>query len=188
MTDFFIHNDIYLRALEPEDVDVLYRWENDTRHWKHGATINPYSRFSLKQYIAEARDDIHQTRQLRMVAVEKVSEKPVGTIDLYDFDFFHQRAGIGILIDEDFREKGYALQVLDCIERYAFNHLKLHQLYAFVPEKNQASIALFTKANYQQTAVLKSWLLVNRSFNDVVVMQKMEAPPAPPIRESRDNG
>ncbi len=173
MTDFFIAEDIYLRALEPEDVDVLYRWENDTRHWKYGATINPYSKFSLKQYIAEARDDIHQTRQLRMIVVENASKKAVGTIDLYDFDFFHQRAGIGILIDEDYREKGYALQTLNCIERYAFHHLKLHQLYAFVPARNLPSAVLFEKAGFEKTAVLRDWISINKSFGDVMVMQKI---------------
>lgn len=171
MEDFFINNDICLRALEPEDVGVLYRWENDTRLWKFGAAINPYSRFSLKQYIAEARDDIHITRQLRMIVVEKTSKKPVGTIDLYDFDFFHKRAGIGILIDEDFREKGYGLQVIECIAEYAFSHLKLHQLYAFVPEKNIPSITLFAKAGFEKTAVLKDWLSYSTSYQNVIVMQ-----------------
>ncbi|MFM2019059.1 MAG: hypothetical protein RL007_2715, partial [Bacteroidota bacterium] len=32
---------IRLRALEPYDVDTLYKWENDTTIWKASNTITP---------------------------------------------------------------------------------------------------------------------------------------------------
>ena len=34
---------IRLRALEPDDVQVLYKWENDTEVWKVSNTIVPFS-------------------------------------------------------------------------------------------------------------------------------------------------
>ncbi len=171
MTDLFDNKDIRLRALEPEDLDALYRWENDSRLWQYGAAINPYSRFSLKQYIENANADINQTKQLRMIIVEKKSEKLVGTIDLYDFDFIHKRAGVGILIDEEFRGKGYALQALNCIREYVLGHLGMKQIYAFVPKTNIPSLHLFEKAGYEKTAVLKKWLSLKLQFTDVVVFQ-----------------
>lgn len=173
MRDFFIRDTLFLRPLEPEDLDLLYQWENDTRLWKNGSTLTPFSRFALRQYLADARQDIYQARQLRMMIVEKENNKPAGTIDLYDLDALNGRAGVGILVDENFREKGYALQALSCMEEYAFSHLKLHQLYAFVPVGNLPSRALFEKANYERTAVLKEWISVNRSFTGVIVMQKI---------------
>lgn len=175
MTDFFIQNDIFLRPLEPEDLDVLYRWENDTRLWNVGATVSPFSRFILKKYLVDAADDIYHIKQLRMMIVEKESNLPVGTVDLYEFDALNSRAGIGVLIDESFRKKGYAAQAVSAIESYAFNHLNLHQVYVYVPETNKASIALFSKANFQPAAVLKAWLLINRKYVDVVVMQKINS-------------
>lgn len=174
MSDFFINSDIYLRALEPEDLEVLYKWENDTTLWKNGASITPFSRFAIRQYIADAQYDFFQVRQLRMMIVEKTSHLPAGTVDLYDYDPLNRRAGIGILIDLCFREKGYALQALECMDAYAFEHLKLHQLYAFIPEANLPSRALFEKAGYEKTAVLKNWLAINKSWKDVVVMQKID--------------
>ena len=35
---------IRLRAIEPEDLDLLYLIENDTRLWNVGTTNVPYSR------------------------------------------------------------------------------------------------------------------------------------------------
>lgn len=173
MIDFFVHNDIYLRPIEPEDLDVLYKWENDTRLWNIGATVSPFSRFTLKKYIVDAHDDIYNTRQLRMMIVEKATDIVVGTIDLYDFDTLNNRAGIGVLIDEDHRNKGYASQAVDGIESYAFNHLGVHQIYVHIPETNKPSLELFSGNGYKETARLKEWLFVNRNYVDVVVMQKI---------------
>ena len=171
-SDLFIHNDIYLRPLEPEDLDVLYKWENDTRLWNIGSTISPFSRFTLKKYIVDSHDDIFNTKQLRMMIVEKKSDDPVGTIDLYEFDSFSNRAGIGVLIDESYRGNGYASQAVDCMESYAFGHLNIFQLYVYVPETNTASLALFSGSGYQRTAVLKKWLRIKQDYVDVVVKQK----------------
>ncbi|MDO5522808.1 MAG: GNAT family N-acetyltransferase [Bacteroidia bacterium] len=175
MKDFFSNDSIFLRPLEPEDLEFFYKWENDTTLWKHGSTVVPFSRFALRQYIADSQLDIFQSRQLRMMVVEKSANVPVGTVDLYEFDALNRRAGIGILTDKDFRRKGYALQALSCIERYAFNHLNLHQLYAFVPEKNVHSHSLFAKAGYIKTAVLKDWISIGTGFTDVIVMQRVNS-------------
>ncbi|MDO5663662.1 MAG: GNAT family N-acetyltransferase [Bacteroidia bacterium] len=173
MNDYFINQDIFLRALEPEDLEFFYKWENNTTLWQYGSSIVPFSRFALRQYIADSQMDIFQIRQLRMMVVEKTKDLVVGTVDLYEFDALNSRAGIGILVDENHQKKGYALQALACIEKYAFHHLKLHQLYAFVPEKNLPSLALFEKADYRKTAVLKDWVSISKSYGDVIVMQKI---------------
>ena len=35
---------VHLRAIEPEDLDLLYRIENDVKLWNVGTTNVPYSR------------------------------------------------------------------------------------------------------------------------------------------------
>ncbi|MCX6308614.1 MAG: GNAT family N-acetyltransferase, partial [Bacteroidia bacterium] len=99
---------IRLRALEPEDLDCLYRWENDDRLWAFGSTLTPFSRFVLRQYIENSGQDLFEAKQLRLVVVENATDTPIGTIDLYDFDPFHLRAGIGILIDAEHQKQGFA--------------------------------------------------------------------------------
>lgn len=173
MNDFFVNSDIYLRALEPEDMDLLYEWENDTRLWQKGGSITPFSRYVIRQYIANSDQDIYEIKQLRMIVVERESDVAVGTIDLYEFDALNKRAGIGILIDDNYQRRGYGIQALQCIERYAFNHLHLHQIYAYIAVDNLASISIFAKAGYSETAHLKQWLANYKSFVDVVVMQKL---------------
>ncbi|MDD6209157.1 MAG: GNAT family N-acetyltransferase [Bacteroidales bacterium] len=170
----FLENEtICLRALEPEDAGYLYKWENDTALWQMGATLSPYSRFAIEEYLKDARLDIFATRQLRlMVTVKTDSGNVAGMIDLYDFDPHHRRAGVGILIDPDYQNKGLATQALKEMERYAFDFLHFHQLYAYVPNVNTASYKLFRKLGYQSAGVLKEWLYVGKKWLDVTIMQK----------------
>src|SRR5512145_129569 len=56
--------EILLRAVEPYDIDVLYRWENDTEIWRVSNTITPFSKFILEKYIESAHLDIYQAKQL----------------------------------------------------------------------------------------------------------------------------
>ena len=167
-----LENDlIKLRALEPEDLDILYKWENDSRLWSFGSTLAPYSRFALREYISESRQDIFQVRQLRLMIVLKESDASIGTIDLYEFDPMNLRAGIGILLDENHRQKGIGSQVLNLIKDYAFKFLLLKQLYAYVPKRNLASQKLFTRCGYVQTGILQEWVKTQDSFEDVYFMQ-----------------
>lgn len=167
------NNILHLRAPEPEDLDLLYAWENDTAIWEKGASIVPFSRYSIKQYLIDYKHDIYVDKQLRLMVTLCGTGKPVGTVDLYDFDPFHRRAGVGILIDRRHQHKGYGLQTLMLMEEYAFQFLNLRQLYAIIPQKNSNSTGLFTKAGYRQTGLLEEWLSLGNSFHHALVMQKL---------------
>ena len=58
--------EVTLRAIEPEDLDLLYLIENDTKLWHVGATNVPYSRYTLHDYIATSSDDNYADRQVRL--------------------------------------------------------------------------------------------------------------------------
>lgn len=173
MNKLLENNILRLRAPEPEDLDLLYAWENDTAIWENGASIVPFSRYSIKQYLIDYKHDIYVDKQLRLMVTAMEKNECIGAIDLYDFDPFHRRAGVGILIDRKHRRKGYGLQALALLEEYAFRFLNLKQLYAITPEKNNGSIRLFAKAGYRQTGVLEKWLSAGDSFDNALVMQKI---------------
>ena len=96
-------NSIRLRALEPDDLDMLYLWENDTSIWRYGNNMAPFSRKMLADYIDSYDGDIFKSLQLRFMIVSVDTDVPVGMIDLYDFDAVNRRAGVGIMVDEAHR-------------------------------------------------------------------------------------
>ncbi|MBN2347947.1 MAG: GNAT family N-acetyltransferase [Bacteroidales bacterium] len=166
---------IQLRALEPEDLDLLYKWENDTRIWTVSNTIAPFSRFVIKKYLENSHLDIYQTRQLRlMIDLYLSADKPVtiGAIDLFDFDPFHNRAGVGILIAEyEYQGKGYASLALNELIEYAFSLLHLHQLYCNVLTDNKTSLKLFINHGFRKVGIKKEWIKTTGTYKDEYTLQ-----------------
>ncbi len=172
----YLENDeIQLRALEPEDLDLLYKWENDTNLWIHGNTLSPYSKLALREYISDTQQtDIYQAKQLRLMIELKSNNAVIGTVDIYDFDFHHGKAGIGILIDSDHRQCNYATEVLDLIQEYVFGFLQINQLYAFIANDNNNSIKLFEKCGYKQSGLLNQWIYCSDQYKDVRIYQLLK--------------
>ncbi len=168
-------NSIYLRALEPEDLEFLYAVENDEAIWEVSNTITPYSRFLIRQYLENAQQDIFEAKQLRLAICSRTSEEALGLIDLFDFDPVNRRAGVGIIIkNENERGKGYGKEALQLVINYAFHHLQLHQLYANIGEENAASIALFSTFGFQKIGVKKDWICRNGEFFDEAFYQLLQ--------------
>lgn len=169
-----IHDDILaLRALEPTDLDVLYRWENNEELWHTSATITPYSRKQLWDYIENYDGDIFKSRQLRLIIEEIATKEVVGTIDLYDIDPINRRAYVGILIDPSCQGRGYGAISLQILESYVKRYIGLHQLIAIVATTNYNSLKLFEKSNYKKAGKLIDWLNINGEYCDANLYQKV---------------
>ena len=162
-----------LRALEPEDLDAMYGWENDTDVWRASGTVAPFSRHVLSRLIDEQQFDIYATRQMRLVVECKTSSKVVGAVDLFEFDPQNRRAGVGIIITPPHRQQGLALDALAAVEDYVRKVLHLHQLWCSVAADNVASLRLFGKAGYEKCGRRREWLLTADGAMDEVLMQKI---------------
>lgn len=164
-----------LRALEMEDLEVMYRWENDTELWRVSGTTAPFSRHSLMRLIEEQQYDIYATRQLRLVVEAECDGQPkaVGAVDLFEFDPQNRRAGVGVVIDKAFRRQGLAEDALRAVERYVGEVLHLNQLWCSVTEDNVASLALFRNLGYEECGRRKEWILTPDGALDEILLQKL---------------
>jgi diamine N-acetyltransferase len=167
-----MNSELTLRAMEPEDLDLLYRIENDQQLWCLGVTNVPYSRYTLHDYIACSSGDIYTDRQVRLI-IENGEHKTVGLIDLTNFDPKHLRAEIGIVIEVPMRRHGYATAAIDLLHQYAKSTLHLHQIFAIVGSGNTAARSLFRKHGYGESAHLKEWIYDGIAYHDAVVLQKI---------------
>jgi len=164
---------VELRAIEPEDLDLIFEWENDTSLWHLSNTRAPFSRHILARYLAETSGDVYEQKQVRLI-IQTLDGRAVGVVDLYDIDFFHQRAGVGILIHQaEERRQGYASDTLGALDQYALETLGLRQLFALISEENTASIGLFEKSGYGLTGIKKQWLNTLSGWKDAWFYQKL---------------
>lgn len=161
---------VSLRALELDDLSVLYEWENQQGNWFAGVNLTPFSRFYLEQYIISAQNDIYADRQLRLI-IEDTNKQQVGIIDLFDFEAHHRRASVGIIIAEPFRHHGYASEALDIIIRYCREILSLHQLHCTIEHDNPHSLTLFQKKGFRITGIREQWSLRGKEWTDEHFLQ-----------------
>ncbi|MEM8999921.1 MAG: GNAT family N-acetyltransferase [Bacteroidota bacterium] len=164
---------IYLRGLEPDDLDFLYELENNTNIWEISGTIAPYSKHVLKRYLENAHLDIYEVRQLRL-CICLLEGETIGLIDLFEFDPQHKRIGLGVIIsDMVHRGNGFGSEAVAMACDYAFSILNLHQVYANVLEDNQPSIALFEKLDFKRVGVKKDWIVKGEGYKNEVLYQKI---------------
>ena len=173
MTSSWLKNEkMTLRAPEPEDLELMYAMENDTTLWCAGNATLPYSRYTLRAYLEQSKQDLLSERQARFV-IELSDGNSAGMIDLADYDPINSRAEVCIGILGKYRGQGIATQALQLLCQYAKERLHLHQLYAYVPVWNNESIKLFEKAEFTRHATLKEWQRGKEGYFDVILMQKL---------------
>ncbi len=167
---------IVLRKLEPEDLPLLYKWENDADCWLDGDTHNPLSEADLRDYILRTTGDIYQDGQLRLMICIPDSQSdavdantPVGCVDLYNVDIRNRKAAVAIYIDLEFRCQGVARKALVQLRAYVTNILHFRMLYALVRESNSASVKLFQSVGFQNVACLPEWVIEG----NIIVLQSV---------------
>lgn len=163
---------IYLRAPEPEDVDRLFLWENDSEDGLHGHWARaPLSRFQIWEYVNSY--DANPTTQdgLRLMVV--CGGETVGTVDLYDIDLYNRHASIGIYISRQWRGKGIGKLTIESVETYASGKLGLHSLSAYCIGDNVVSHRLFEVAGFEIAGRLKENVRIGKRYHDMDIFNEI---------------
>lgn len=170
MKELLQHDTLRLRALEPEDLELVFQMENDSSLWQYGCNNVPFSRFTIRQYLEENRNDIYQDGQLRLVIEQE--GQGVGLVDLCNFDARNHRAEVSIALLQDYRGQGIGVQTLTLLSEYVRQMGILHSLYAIVAKQNEAGMRLFASAGYKEKGLLSDWLCSSeQTYIDAVLFQ-----------------
>jgi diamine N-acetyltransferase len=164
---------LLFRAPEPEDLPLIYTWENDPEVRAVSHLKVPVSAFAVEQYILNYSRDPFDSGELRLMAVQQSDGQVVGHLDLFEIDPLNRRAGVGILVDSRFRGQGYALEMIAMVSEWVRKALDLHQLWCTVGINNHDSIKLFLKAGFKQTGIRQGWIRSEGEWEDEVFLQRI---------------
>ena len=103
--------------------------------------------------------------------VDLPNRQTIGCIDIFDYDAFNSRAGLGILIDKAFRQQGYAKAALALCTEYLFKDVMLHQVYCSIDACNTESQKLFLGQGFEQCGQRKDWIRTAERYIDVYEYQ-----------------
>ncbi|MCH2234750.1 MAG: GNAT family N-acetyltransferase [Crocinitomicaceae bacterium] len=163
---------IKLRLIRSNDFEVINSWENNPIYWSISGTQVPFSKDLINAYVNDSQD-IYKVKQVRFIICDKTNDNEVhGSIDLFDFEPYHLRAGVGILINPNSRRKGIAEEALRLLETYAKANLNLRNMHCSVLSDNEGSIKLFEKAGFKKIGTRLAWTNVNGTWLDEHMYQK----------------
>jgi diamine N-acetyltransferase len=120
---------------------------------------------------------VYLERELRlMICLSKTNNNEIaGCIDLFEFDIINQRAGIGIVVNKEFRQKGIAKEALSLVQNFAFNQLNINSLWCTISSLNTPSIALFHSCGFIETGKRKQWNKIGENkFSDELFFQHLK--------------
>ena len=161
---------IFLRKVKASDTDHILTWENDPEIWEVSDNRTKYTREEIQEFVL-SKHDLDRNKQLRLMICLH-DGRAIGCLDLYEYDSFHKRAGIGILVyEQEHRQKGFGQEALELLIGFCKKKMKMKQLFCHVLEGNDASIRLFKKNGFTTTGTKLAWRKYRGRWTDEYLMQ-----------------
>ena len=107
--------------------------------------------------------------------LETLEEELIGVAGLHNVKYIQKNAEVAILIgNQDYRKKGFGSRYLILLEKYAFDMINLHRLYAFIYPENTVSRHLFEKHDYILEGVVREAAFWNGEYRDIMLYGKLK--------------
>ena len=159
---------VTLRRPKLLDLDQLLFWENNLENSLFSKNPIFYTTEQIEEFL-NSDQDIFLDRQIRFMIDN--GGLSVGCVDLFEYDMVNSRAGVGIFIDEKFRNMGIATETLSLLKSICIKDYFISNLYANILHTNKASIQLFERAGFTKNGVKENWIRTENSMLDVWFFQ-----------------
>ena len=159
---------VTLRSPKLLDLDQLLLWENNLDNSLYSDNPIFYTREQIEQFLTSDQD-IFLDRQIRFMIDS--SGSPIGCVDLFEYDMVNSRAGVGIFIDEKFRNMGFGTKALSLLKSICMKDYFILNLHVNILYTNKESIQLFERAGFTKNGVKENWIRTENSMLDVWFFQ-----------------
>jgi len=131
---------VLLRAIEEADLPQLQAWSNDDAIQSMlGGWHFPTSERDQQAWLS----GLSCQSQHQRFSIEVAGQGLIGTANLVSIDWKNRNAFHGILLGEEARGKGLAVDTVMAIMRFAFDELGLERLDTDIIEYNAPSLSLY---------------------------------------------
>ncbi len=169
-----ITNNLYFEELSVKDITPSYvNALNDPEVVRlTGARHKQWNKENVKKYVIES--NIKNVSQLIGIFLKK-NDKHIGNIRLFNFNFYHKRVELGLMIfNKTEWSKGYGTESLNAISTYVFEILKLHRICADYYAINIGSAKIFKKAGFIVEGAFKDHFILNGKYVDSIRVAKLD--------------
>lgn len=162
-------NKIVLRAIENHDLELLQKWSNDPEiNYMLGGWHFPSSAQDQQKWF----NSLSVNNNNQRFAIDTKDFGLIGMANLVEINWKDRNAFHGMLLgDKDMRRKGYGIDTIMGISRYAFEELGLMRLDTTIIANNEASIAVYTKkCGWKVEGVKKAYYFRKNKWWDQVIL------------------
>jgi len=159
---------VTLRAIEEGDLEILQKWANnpEIQYWLGGWHF-PTNMNDQKKWFSGLSVGSNNQR----FAVETKDLGIIGTANLVDIDWKNRNAFHGLLLgDKDIRGKGYGVDTMMAIIKYAFEELGLNRLDGTVIEYNNISFNMVKKCGWKEEGRQRKWYFRKNKYWDRILI------------------
>jgi RimJ/RimL family protein N-acetyltransferase len=162
--------DVYLRALEPSDLERTRKWHNDPALYE--TLVRPF------RYVSEAAEEewlrpktAYSQTEIQLAICLRAGDRHIGNVHLTDVDWIARQACVGIFIgEEQDRAHGYGRQALRLLLRHAFGDLGLRRVYLTVLEDNHRALRVYEQCGFAIEGRLRRHAYKHGQFRDLIFM------------------
>lgn len=171
MNEFIKEGSLVLRAIVPEDKELFLKWHNDQNIRECIGGIFPFTERTFEYVCRMSEQDTPPHIWFALCYEEEL----IGVAGLHNVKYIQKNAEVAILIgNQDYRKKGFGSRYLILLEKYAFDMINLHRLYAFIYPENTVSRHLFEKHDYILEGVVREAAFWNGEYRDIMLYGKLK--------------
>ncbi len=165
-------DNIFLSLSKKEDLYLYNDWLNDSEiNLTFGRSHIIFNEEQQAKYI---EDYNNSNDKFFFVIVKKgktqKDETPIGIGLLYDVDFPHGKATLGLLLDKSFQSNGYGKESTNLLLEFAFNILNLNNVMLYAIDFNDKAIAIYENMGFKPIGRRREAYPINNKVYDEVYM------------------
>lgn len=137
---------VRLRALEPSDMENMWRWQNDwaTQRLGDGEPELALSHAAVERTFGDSAG-------FTSYVIETLDGRAIGSCGYFGYSGRNRSCSVGIWIGEaDARGKGYGTEAMRLMLRYLFHQMGLHRVALQVMADNAPAIASYIKCGFRE--------------------------------------
>jgi ribosomal-protein-alanine N-acetyltransferase len=160
---------LVLRALSPDDVDVVFALRSDPVAMRYVPRPLATSLDDAAAHIDNILDEQRLNRSIQWAITLKGDPKMVGIIGFWRMQKEHDRGELGYMLLPVFWGAGIVTEAIDAVVRHAFVNLNFHSIEAVVDPNNPASMKVLEKNGFRREAWFRQNFFWNGEYLDSVV-------------------
>jgi RimJ/RimL family protein N-acetyltransferase len=160
---------VYLRPLEPDDVEVVHRWFEDTRIQTLMGDL-PVSLAARRQRYEEAAKTDGQD-VFRFVICLLDDDRAIGRTDVFQIDRQNGSCAFGITIgDPELWSQGLGTDAVNAVVDFAFGQLRVERVWLDTDDHNARAQAVYRKAGFVEEGRFRRAFYQDGGWSDDIRM------------------